>query len=102
MSDETDDTLDDRLERLQRRAENFRELLKEGDEVTIALADGEMQVAESYRSQFERKYLEQILESSAGNVTHAARAARKNRRAFFALMKKYGIEAGQFHRDADA
>jgi hypothetical protein len=56
MSDETDETLDDRLGRLQRRAENFRELLKDGDEITIAFMDGEMQVAESYRSKFERKY----------------------------------------------
>ena len=56
MADETEDTLDDRLERLQRRAENFRELLKDGEEVIIALADGEMQVEESYRSKFERKH----------------------------------------------
>jgi len=56
MSDETEETLDQRLEGLQRRAENFRELLKDGDEVTIALMDGEMQVQESYRSKFERKY----------------------------------------------
>jgi DNA-binding NtrC family response regulator len=50
-------------------------------------------------AQFERSYVEQTLECSAGNVTHAARAAGKNRRAFFALMKKYGIEAGQFRHD---
>jgi len=56
MSDDTDETLDDRLERLQRRAENFRELLKDGDEVTVAFMDGEMHVAESYRSKFERKH----------------------------------------------
>jgi hypothetical protein len=56
MSDETDETLDDRLAQLQRRAENFRELLKDGDEITLALFDGEMTVAESYRSKLERKY----------------------------------------------
>lgn len=56
MADDVDDTLDDRLESLQRRAENFRELLKDGEEVTIALADGEMHVEESYRSKFERKH----------------------------------------------
>jgi hypothetical protein len=56
MSEETDDTIEDRLERLQRRAENFRELLEDGDEITVALMDGEMRVAESYRSQFERKH----------------------------------------------
>jgi hypothetical protein len=56
MADNAEDTLDDRLEVLQRRAENFRELLKDGEEVTIALADGQMHVEESYRSKFERKH----------------------------------------------
>ena len=31
-------------------------MLKDGEEVTIALADGEMHVEESYRSKFERKH----------------------------------------------
>src|ERR1700730_5296910 len=56
MADETDDTLDERLESIQRRAENFREMLKDGDEVLIALQDGEMRVEESYRSKFERQH----------------------------------------------
>ena len=56
MADQSDDTLDDRLESIVRRAENFRELLRDGDEVTIALADGEVHVEESYRSKFERKH----------------------------------------------
>lgn len=42
---------------------------------------------------FERSYIEQLLASNAGNVTHAARAAKKNRRAFFELMRKYKIES---------
>jgi DNA-binding NtrC family response regulator len=45
---------------------------------------------------FERTYIEQLLASSAGNVTHAARAARKNRRAFFELMRKYDIAPAPF------
>ncbi len=57
MADEPDEVvLDERLEAIQRRAENFRELLKEGDEVVIALQDGEMLVEESYRSKFERQH----------------------------------------------
>src|ERR1051325_2267637 len=55
MADDADEeTLDDRLERIQRRAENFRELLKDGAEVTIACFDSELHVAESYRSKLER------------------------------------------------
>jgi hypothetical protein len=56
MADNTEEALDERLERIQRRAENFRELLRDGDEVTIAFQDGEVHVEESYRSKFERKH----------------------------------------------
>jgi hypothetical protein len=56
MADEPEETLDERIERIQRRAENFRELLRDGDEVTIAYQDGEVRVEESYRSKFERKH----------------------------------------------
>jgi len=40
---------------------------------------------------FERGYLASTLASTAGNVTHAARIAGKERRAFGKLLKKYGI-----------
>jgi two-component system response regulator GlrR len=45
---------------------------------------------------FERGYIEQLLRSHHGNVTHAALAARKNRRAFFELMRKHQIEPVRF------
>lgn len=45
---------------------------------------------------FERSRIEQLLTAHAGNVTHAAAAARKNRRAFIALMQKYRIEPRRF------
>ena len=56
MADDMEEALDERLERIQRRAENFRELLRDGDEVTIAYQDGEVHVEESYRSKFERAH----------------------------------------------
>jgi two-component system, NtrC family, response regulator GlrR len=40
---------------------------------------------------FEREYLEQVLAAAGGNISHAARTARKDRRTFFALLKKYGL-----------
>jgi two-component system response regulator GlrR len=46
--------------------------------------------------QFERSYIEHMLADAAGNVTRAARAAKKNRRAFFALVRKHGIELQRF------
>jgi DNA-binding NtrC family response regulator len=47
-------------------------------------------------AQFERSFIEQLLTVHGGNVTHAAQSAGKNRRAFFALMRKYRIEAARF------
>jgi DNA-binding NtrC family response regulator len=45
---------------------------------------------------FERRYVEEMLRKHGGNVTHAAREARKDRRVFGRLMKKYGIGGGPF------
>jgi two-component system, NtrC family, response regulator GlrR len=43
-------------------------------------------------AQFEKTYIKDLLLAHQGNITHAARAARKNRRAFWQLMHKYGID----------
>ena len=40
---------------------------------------------------FERSYLCTLLKQHRGNIGHAARAARKNRRVFFQLMRKHQI-----------
>lgn len=45
---------------------------------------------------FERAYIENLLATHSGNVTQAARVAKKNRRAFFELMRKYKIESDLF------
>ncbi|WP_139826415.1 hypothetical protein [Derxia lacustris] len=49
---------------------------------------------------FERGYIEGMLRRSAGNISQSARLARKNRRAFFELIKKHEIDVAGF-RDAD-
>jgi DNA-binding NtrC family response regulator len=41
---------------------------------------------------FERQYVEDMLRKHDGNVTHAAREARQNRRVFGRFMKKYKID----------
>jgi DNA-binding NtrC family response regulator len=41
---------------------------------------------------FERHYVEDLLRKHGGNVTRAAQDARKERRAFGRLIKKYGIQ----------
>ncbi|QWF19503.1 sigma-54 interaction domain-containing protein [Lysobacter capsici] len=45
---------------------------------------------------FERGYVERLLAVHGGNVTHAAMAAKKDRRAFFELMRKHRIEPSRF------
>ena len=53
-------------------------------------------------SRFEREYLQEALRQSNGNIAQAARASGKPRRAFFELMRKYGIKPGaRAHTSAD-
>ena len=49
--------------------------------------------------QFERNYLQTLLAAHDGNITHAATAAQKNRRAFFELLRKHHLVA---HRPSGA
>lgn len=42
---------------------------------------------------FERNYLQRALSVSGGNISQAARYARKDRRTFFGLLKKHGLRA---------
>lgn len=51
--------------------------------------------------QFERDYVTRALEMHNGNIAKAARASNKHRRAFWALMRKYQIEASQYRPDED-
>jgi len=46
--------------------------------------------------QFERTYIEQLLLDHQGNISRAARAASKNRRALWQLIRKHRIEAQRF------
>jgi len=45
---------------------------------------------------FERHYLTRILMRHAGNISMAARAAQKHRRAFWELMRKHQIDADAY------
>ncbi len=65
--------------------------------------DGRPSFAEAKRrvvERFERAYLQEVLYAHGGNIARASKAARKNRRAFFELLRKHHIEAERF-RDAD-
>jgi two-component system response regulator GlrR len=45
-------------------------------------------------SVFERRYVQELLEKHHGNITHAARDAGQDRRAFSRLAKRYRTQAG--------
>jgi two-component system response regulator GlrR len=45
---------------------------------------------------FERDYLDHLLSASGGNITSAARAAKKNRRALFELIRKHKIDPDRY------
>jgi len=52
-------------------------------------------------ARFEKRYLSKLLAITQGNVSRAARIARKERSAFQKLMRKHGIASETF-RDPDA
>jgi DNA-binding NtrC family response regulator len=73
-------------------------LLEEEPDDTVCIAElarsGPLkQVKQELVEQLERTYLEEALRRSHGNIAAAARASCKPRRAFFELMRKYGVSA---------
>jgi DNA-binding NtrC family response regulator len=57
--------------------------------VEVPLKEAKSMVVED----FERMYIDKALREADGNVALAARRSGKHRRAFFELMRRYGIEA---------
>ncbi len=47
-------------------------------------------------NEFERNYIESLLIAHQGNISKAARAAQKNRRAFWQLIRKHQIDVQNF------
>ncbi len=52
-------------------------------------------------ARFERDYVTGMLVRFRGNVTHAARAGQQDRRAFWQLMRKYGVLSADFRQAAE-
>ena len=49
---------------------------------------------------FEKAFIIELLGACEGNITHAARLAKKSRRAFFQLIRKHQIQVHQFKQSA--
>jgi DNA-binding NtrC family response regulator len=69
-------------------------------ETDIALQESKpFESRESLREakiRFEKDYIRDLLLAYQGNITRAANAAKKNRRAFFELIRKHEINAQEF------
>ncbi len=57
---------------------------------------GEMPSFSDARSRFERDYLAQLLHITGGNVTQAAKLAKRNRTEFYRLLHRHGVDPAQF------
>jgi two-component system response regulator GlrR len=66
--------------------------------VEDAIADERRQFTslEDARRRFEHDYLVQLLKLTSGNVTHAARMARRNRTEFYKLLQRHKLEPSAF------
>lgn len=65
--------------------------------VARAIRTGEEQASfDDARRDFEREYLLQLLKMTNGNVTKAARVAKRNRSDFYSLLNRHQIEAALF------
>jgi DNA-binding NtrC family response regulator len=54
------------------------------------------------KGRFERTYIEELLLANRGNITRAAQAAHKNRRAFWELIRRHHIDANRFKGDLNS
>ncbi len=62
----------------------------------------ELQPFEKARGQFERDYLARLLKMTNGNVTHAARLAKRNRTEFYKLLHRHHLQPAQFKNPTPA
>ncbi len=48
------------------------------------------------KEQFEREYLVRLLQTTGGNVSHAARLAQRERSKFYQLLRRHNLDPGLF------
>ena len=67
----------------------IRRVIREQEEGSLAAFD-------DARREFEREYLIRLLETTMGNVSHAARVAQRNRTEFYKLLARHGLDPVSF------
>lgn len=76
------------------------EIMPPDNDVTVEVQSFQESKAQMI-TRFERSYIRDLMVLYRGNITHAARAAKKNRRAFWELMRKNKIDVRSFKTNAD-
>jgi two-component system response regulator GlrR len=59
-------------------------------------SEREMEALDEARRAFEYDYLVQLLDTTGGNVTHAARVAKRNRTEFYKLLARHHIDPASY------
>jgi two-component system response regulator GlrR len=66
----------------------------------IPVASNKFQSFKEAKREFEKEYISQVLRICQGNISQAARLARKDRKDFYDVMKKYGIQPETYRKQA--
>jgi two-component system response regulator GlrR len=71
---------------------------KEFVERSLGRTESKVPGYDEARESFARSYLTQHLQSTAGNVSQAARIAKRNRTDFYKLLAKYRVQPDDFKK----
>jgi two-component system, NtrC family, response regulator GlrR len=78
------------------------------NDADVLVPENESEDGESFQQsktrmivQFERTYIQRLMVTHQGNVTQAAQAAKKNRRAFWELIRKHNIDVRSFRANKE-
>jgi len=64
----------------------------------VPVSSNKFQSFKEAKREFEKEYISQVLRICQGNISQAARLARKDRKDFYDVMKKYGIHPEIFRK----
>ncbi len=66
----------------------------------VPVSSNKFQSFKEAKREFEKEYISQVLRICQGNISQAARLAKKDRKDFYDVMKKYGIQPETFRKQA--
>ncbi len=68
----------------------------------VPVSSNKFQSFKEAKREFEKEYISQVLRICQGNISQAARLAKKDRKDFYDVMKKYGIQPEAFRKQQNA